>query len=359
MVAILSKQREAILEAVRTMYTDVATSPEAAFHFPTGRAACEFVGYPADDLDALPATAVESFAGVGYPFAVGVIEPGDTVLDIGSGSGTDAIIAARRAGRGGRVIGLDTTQAMIDKLERTVAGARIENVEVLRGDAEEIPLPDASVDVITSNGVLNLVPDKRRCIAEVFRVLRPGGYAQIADIVLGQTVTDQCLLDPQLWAECVVGATFEPHYLEFFRDAGFTAEVLGSMDYFAGSPSAETRGVAASLGARSIVLWAEKPPAGRRERRSTAWPRTAGSAEPVHAPAPAAVLDAYGVPCGVLEPMMKARLRELERGQILEVRSDEPGARAGIPSWSRLSGHPLVAVLEGENGATRYYLRHR
>ncbi|MGQ0639763.1 MAG: methyltransferase domain-containing protein, partial [Gemmatimonadaceae bacterium] len=184
MVAILSNQREVILDAVRRMYTDVATAPERGFHFPTGRPACEFVGYPADHLDAVPVTALESFAGVGYPFLSKVIRVGDTVLDIGSGAGTDAIIASRLVGPKGRVIALDMTDAMRDKLRANATAAGATNIEVLEGNAEEIPLPNECVDVVTSNGVLNLVPDKPRAIREIVRVLASGGRLQLADIVV-------------------------------------------------------------------------------------------------------------------------------------------------------------------------------
>jgi arsenite methyltransferase len=259
MVAILSNQREVILDAVRAMYTAVATTPDKGFHFPTGRSACEFVGYPAEQLDALPAAAIESFAGVGYPFAAGVIGPSDVVLDVGSGSGTDVLIASSLVGPAGRVYALDMTDAMRHKLRTTVQRAGAENVEVLEGNAEEIPLPDASVTVVTSNGVLNLVPDKPKAIAEIARVLRPGGRVQIADILLATLPSDACRSHPELWAECVVGATTEDNFLDLFRAAGFTdVELLSRLDYFAGSPSAETRKVAASFGARTLVMRAVK-----------------------------------------------------------------------------------------------------
>ncbi|MEN8197181.1 MAG: methyltransferase domain-containing protein, partial [Pseudomonadota bacterium] len=175
MVAILSDNREFIIRAVKEMYTEVAGHPEKEFHFPTGRPACEFVGYPAAELDAIPASAVESFAGVGYPHKSGFIGEGDSVLDIGSGSGTDALIAALRAGPRGRVYGLDMTQAMLDKLRDNIAAAGASNVEPLEGNAEDIPLPDTSIDVVTSNGVLNLVPDKPKAFRDIARVLKPGG----------------------------------------------------------------------------------------------------------------------------------------------------------------------------------------
>lgn len=260
MVAILSNQREVIFDAVRRMYTDVALAPEREFHFPTGRRACEFVGYPAEDLGALPATALESFAGVGYPFRAEVIQVGDVVLDIGSGSGTDALIAARRVGPGGRVIGLDLTSAMRDKLRANAVVAGASNVEVFAGDAEAIPLPDASVDVVTSNGVLNLVPDKPRAIREIVRVLRRGGRLQMADIVVRSLPSAACRAHPELWAECIVGATTAESYVAEFEAMGLCdVRVLSRSDYFSGSSSAETRKVAGSFGAHTVVLRAEKP----------------------------------------------------------------------------------------------------
>jgi SAM-dependent methyltransferase len=255
MVAVLSNQREVILDAVKAMYTAVAATPEKEFHFPTGRPACLFIGYPVDQLDMIPAQAVESFAGVGYPFMGGAIRAGDVVLDVGSGSGTDVLIASHLVGSTGRVYALDMTEAMRGKLRENIDRAGATNVEVVEGNAEEIPLPDGSVTVVTSNGVLNLVPDKAKAVAEIARVLRPGGRVQIADIVLATTPSDACRSHPELWAECVVGATTEGDYLDLFRTAGLVeVEQLCQLDYFAGSASAETRKVAASFGARSIVM---------------------------------------------------------------------------------------------------------
>lgn len=260
MVAILSNQREVIFDAVRRTYTQVAVAPEREFHFPTGRRACELLGYPVEQLDLLPASAVESFAGVGYPFAARTIRPGDVVLDIGSGSGTDALIAARLVGPGGRVIGLDLTEAMRDKLRANAVVAGASNLEVLAGNAEAIPLPDAAVDVVTTNGVLNLVPDKARAIREIARVLCPGGRLQIADIVVRSLASEACRSHPELWAECIVGATTEESYVADFEAAGLChVEVLGRSDYFAGSSSLETRKIAGSFGAHAVVLRADKP----------------------------------------------------------------------------------------------------
>ena len=259
MVAIAGFSREQILSAVRQMYTDVATFPEREFHFPTGRAACLFVGYPVDWLDRIPATAVESFAGVGFPFSADVIRKGDRVLDIGAGSGTDTLTAARLVGPQGKVFALDMTQAMLAKLRANAARGDVRNVEVIEGNAETIPLPEASVHVVTSNGVLNLVPDKPRAFAEIHRVLRPGGRVQIADIVVSEPVSESAKGNPKLWAECVVGASVEHNYLDLFRTAGFAnVTVLRSLDYFSGSGSADTRKIAAALGAKAIEITMER-----------------------------------------------------------------------------------------------------
>jgi SAM-dependent methyltransferase len=260
MVVVTSNQREIIFHAVQTMYTAVARVPGQEFHFPTGRRACELAGYPAAQLDEVLPEAVESFAGVGYPFAAEVIRVGDVVLDIGSGSGTDTLIASRLVGPSGRVIGLDMTEAMRRKLEANAAQARVTNVQVVEGNAEAIPLPDAAVGVVTSNGVINLVPDKAAAIREMYRVLAPGGRVQLADIVVDALPSDACRAQPKLWAECIVGATSEADYLGQFMAAGFRdLEVLARQDYFSGSTSAETRKVASSFGAHAFVLRATKP----------------------------------------------------------------------------------------------------
>lgn len=260
MVGILSKRREAILDAVEAMYSDVALHPEKVFHFPTGRDACLFVGYPEEVLVGIPPTALESFAGVGYPFSGGAIRAEDVVLDVGSGSGTDALIASTIVGPGGRVVGLDMTRPMLRKLESNAATMGARNVEAVEGNAERIPLDDESIDVVTSNGVLNLVPNKPQAVHELFRVLRAGGRVQISDIVLRNPPAEACRNRPELWAECVVGAVVEDDYLAMFRAAGFTdVELVAQQDYFAGSASRETRELATSLGGHAIVMRALKP----------------------------------------------------------------------------------------------------
>jgi SAM-dependent methyltransferase len=261
MVAILGYSREQILTAVQGMYTVVAEDPDAGFHFPVGRSAARLVGYPQARLDALPHAVGSSFAGVGYPFSAGAIRAGDTVLDIGAGAGQDTLIASRMVGPDGHVLALDLTAAMTRKLGQAAAQAGADNVSVIRGSAEDLPLESGSVDVITSNGALNLVPGKRQAVREMFRVLRPGGRLQIADVVIDRPVTVDCHSDPRLWVECVVGATVDDDFLDLFRDAGFEdVELVRTLDYFAHSPSAQTREIAASFGARSIEVSMRRGP---------------------------------------------------------------------------------------------------
>ena len=255
MVAILGYSREQIFAAVRDMYGAVARDPNDHFHFPVGRSAARAIGYPADQLDQLPGTSLEAFAGVGYPFSGEAVRPGDTVLDVGAGAGNDALIAAQLVGNDGHVIALDLTRPMTHRIQSAARAAGTGNVSVIEASAERLPLADGSVDSITSNGALNLVPDKRRAVAEMFRVLRPGGRLQIADVVIQRPVTVDCSEDPRLWVECVVGATVDEDLLTMFRDAGFEdIRVARSLDYFSHSPSAQTREIAASFGAHSLEL---------------------------------------------------------------------------------------------------------
>lgn len=255
MVAILGYSRDQIFNAVKDMYTEVADSPSSPFHFPVGRSACLRLGYPEEQVNLLPEAQLASFAGVGYPFNADAVRAGDTVLDIGAGAGNDSLIAGKQVGSQGHVIALDLTPAMTRKLKDAVTQSTAGNISVLQASAEYLPLADESIDSITSNGALNLVPDKRRAIAEMFRVLKPGGRLQIADVVIKRPVTVDCHSDPRLWVECVVGATVDEDFLTMFRDAGFEdIKVVRTLDYFAHSPSRQTREVAESFGARSIEV---------------------------------------------------------------------------------------------------------
>ena len=184
---------------VLRMYQEVADHPRQEFHFFHGREAAEMFGYERDWLDRAPAGAVASFAGVGNPHLRSRLQQGETVLDLGSGAGLDSIIAGWQVGPAGRVVGVDLNPSMCAKAEANAAQAG-GTMECRKGTMEDIPLLDASVDVVISNGVINLSFRKRRVIRELFRVLRPGGRISIADIVSAKQLTQSIVNDPKLWA---------------------------------------------------------------------------------------------------------------------------------------------------------------
>lgn len=196
--------RQASLEAVikgevLRMYQDVADKPESEFHFYHGREAAEMFGYEREWLERAPAGAVASFAGVGNPHARSELQPGETVLDLGSGAGLDGIIASWQVGPTGRVIGVDLNPSMCLKAQAHAAETGT-TLECHEGRMEEIPVPHGSVDVILSNGVINLSFRKRRVIREMFRVLAPGGRISITDIVSAKQLSQSIVNDPKLWA---------------------------------------------------------------------------------------------------------------------------------------------------------------
>ncbi|NIR43313.1 MAG: methyltransferase domain-containing protein [Gemmatimonadetes bacterium] len=185
-------------EIVR-MYQEVADNPDAEFHFFHGREAAELFEYRPEWLDEAPPGAVESFAGVGNPHERANLQAGETVLDLGSGAGLDPIIASRSVGPTGKVIGIDLNPAMCLKAQAHAATTGT-SMECHEGRMEDIPLPDASVDVVISNGVINLSFRKRRVIEEMFRVLKPGGRISITDIVSAKQLSQSIVNDPKLWA---------------------------------------------------------------------------------------------------------------------------------------------------------------
>ena len=186
---------------VQSIYARVAEDPSGEFHFHRGpEYAVRRLHYDAAELSQLPRTVTESFAGVGNPHAIAPLPSGGTVVDIGSGAGTDLLLAALHVGRYGRAIGVDMTEAMRDRARHGATACGLEHVEVRAGDATALPIEAESVDVVISNGVLNLVPDKRAAVAEIRRVLRPGGRVQIADIVLGVELSEDARQDIDLWA---------------------------------------------------------------------------------------------------------------------------------------------------------------
>src|SRR5215831_8774544 len=201
-IAVLQADEQAPLEGVikgevLRMYQEVAEHPESEFHFYHGRQAAEMFGYEREWLDRAPPGAVASFAGVGNPHLRSRLQPGETVLDLGSGAGLDSIVAAWQVGPAGRVIGVDLNPTMCLKAHAAASGVGMECQE---GRMEDIPLPDASADVVISNGVINLSFRKRRVVREVFRVLKAGGRISISDIVSAKQLSQSIVNDAKLWA---------------------------------------------------------------------------------------------------------------------------------------------------------------
>jgi arsenite methyltransferase len=211
-------------ERVKRMYEEVALDPEHEFHFETGRPLTERLGYPPADLDRIPAAAIQSFAGVGYFLDLAAIAPGETVLDLGSGSGTDSLLAALGTGPDGRVIGVDMTAAQLAKSRDLAAQQGFAHAEFREGYIETPPVDDGSVDCVISNGVINLSPDKPAVFAAAARALKPGGRLALADIVTAQQLPEGVTCDASLWAACIGGAMQRDGYREAIEAAGFTIE---------------------------------------------------------------------------------------------------------------------------------------
>jgi len=183
---------------IRKTYASVSREPEKEFIFPTGRAWAEDLGYP-DELALVPDSAAESFAGVANPFSLGRLRPGERVLDLGSGAGTDSLVAAQMVGPGGTVTGIDMTPEMLAKAAAAAAEAGLDNLSFVEGEAERLPFPDGSFDVVISNGVIDLIPDKDAVFSELYRVLVPGGRIQVADVTVGRPVSDEGRRNIDLW----------------------------------------------------------------------------------------------------------------------------------------------------------------
>jgi arsenite methyltransferase len=189
----------ALRDEVRKKYREVAVDPYGTYHFHTGRPLAARLGYEAAIVDALPDAAVESFAGVADPLALRPLLEGERVVDVGSGAGFDCFVAAHHVGPSGRVVGVDMTQEMLSKARMTAASIGFNHVEFREGLAEDLPVATGWADVVISNGVINLCADKRSVFTEIFRVLRPSGYLEFADIANGQPVPEAAVQNIDLW----------------------------------------------------------------------------------------------------------------------------------------------------------------
>ncbi len=185
---------------IQDKYSEVAEEPEKGFHFHTGVPLAMMLGYSEEIVNALPSSAIDSVAGTGNPFIFGDMKPGEFVVDIGCGAGFDALQSALQVGPSGRVIGVDMTPAMIAKALQSADSLGLRNIEFREGLAESLPIDDGAADVVTSNGVINLTPDKLAVVKEIFRVLKPGGRAQIADIIVQIEVPQEAKDDIDLWS---------------------------------------------------------------------------------------------------------------------------------------------------------------
>jgi ubiquinone/menaquinone biosynthesis C-methylase UbiE len=245
-------------DRVRELYREVAQQPGAEFHFETGRALAERLGYPADWLDAVPPDALASFAGVGHMLDLAAVAPGETVLDLGSGSGTDAFIAGLLTGPAGHVIGVDMTDAQLAKSRRLRDSRGLDHVAFVEGLIEEPPADPGSVDVVISNGVINLAPDKEAVFRAVARVLRPGGRLALADIVSARELVERTRRNVSLWAACIAGAVPADDYLAAIEAAGLRIETVRPNDaYRFLSPRA--RAAAGKYGVTSVSVLATAP----------------------------------------------------------------------------------------------------
>jgi len=245
-------------QKVKVMYEAVADDPHGTFHFEMGRALAARLGYPAPELDRVPNEAIESFAGVGYHFGLAAITPGERVVDLGSGSGMDAFLAADHAGPEGEVVGVDMTDAQLSKARRLAARDGYTNVRFEKGYIEKAPVADGSADVVISNGVINLCDDKAAVFREVARILKPGGRLAISDIVTERQLTDAIVCDVNLWASCIGGAMQQDDYRHAIEAAGLELRtVQDNPEYAFISDSAQ--GATETFGVKSVSALAVKP----------------------------------------------------------------------------------------------------
>ena len=244
-------------QKVKAMYRDVAQDPHGEFHFEMGRVMAERLGYSPEDLDRIPAEAIDSFAGVGYYFHLADLAQGEHVLDLGSGSGMDSFIASLKVGDSGKVTGVDMTDEQRAKASRLRDAASIGNITYVKGYIEEIPCEDASVDAVISNGVINLSANKSKVFHDITRILKPGGRLAISDIVTEVQLPEGVTCDATLWAACIGGAMQQDDYRAAIESAGLSiVELQENPGYQFISDNA--KGASKEWGVKSISLLAKK-----------------------------------------------------------------------------------------------------
>jgi len=255
---IATVDRDSLESQVKEMYRKVAEEPHAGYHFEMGRGLTERLGYPVADLDRIPQAAIESFAGVGYYFHLADLREGETVVDLGSGSGTDTFIAALKVGAKGRVIGLDMTDAQLEKASRLCDEAGFAQVEYRKCHIEDAPVETGTADAVISNGVINLSPDKAAVFREAARMLKPGGRLAIADIVTESRLPESVSCNADLWAACIGGAMQVDDYVAAIEDSGLIVETVETNGAY-GFISDNARGASEKWGVKSVSLLARKP----------------------------------------------------------------------------------------------------
>lgn len=244
-------------QKVKSMYRDVALNPHGKYHFEMGRGLAEKLGYNPAELDKIPSEAIDSFAGVGYFFDLAGINQGEIVVDLGSGSGMDLFLASLKAGDKGKALGVDMTDEQIQKAERLKEQNSIKNVSLYKSYIESLPFENEMCDVVISNGVINLAPDKSKVFKEAARILKQGGRLAIADIVTEKQLPENVVCDTTLWAACIGGASQIDSYSDAIKKAGLEIiEIKQNTQY--GFISKSAKGASDEFGVKSVSILAIK-----------------------------------------------------------------------------------------------------
>ena len=321
-------------QKVKNMYREVALHPHGKYHFEMGRSLAEKLGYDPRQLDQIPKEAIESFAGVGFFFDYAALKEDDKVLDLGCGSGMDSFLAALRVGKTGSVAGLDMTDEQLQKAERLRDQYGFANVGFHKGYLEKLPFENNSFDVVISNGVINLCPEKTKVFREIGRVLKPGGRLAIADIVSEKNLPDNVVCDATLWASCIGGASQEDEYSEAIKSGGLSITAVITNERYA-FISSSAQSASKKYGVKSVSLLAEK--------------KFVADVS----------LNVPGLACANLTPAIKKEMQNLQPGQVLEVISDDFASREGVPAWCRLTGNKLLAEIDESEERNIFYIQKK